>query len=238
MFVLGNPNNFQGHNPDNNPMPGNYLGIVHKGGIIVPILLTLLLSTITFSIERFITLTKAKGTGNVNSFIASVHKDLSAGELDSAVAKCDKQKGSVANVVKSGLLKYKEMITEKTLNRDQKVLAIKQEIEEATGLELPMLEQNLVIVATVVALGTLFGLLGTVTGMIKAFSALASAGASDAVALSSAISEALINTALGIGTSAVSIISYNYFTTKIDKMTYAIDEAGVTIAQSFAAKHN
>ena len=45
------------------------------------------------------------------------------------------------------------------------------------------------------------------------------------------------NTALGISTSALAIISYNYFTTKIDGLTYGIDEAGFSIAQSFAAKH-
>jgi biopolymer transport protein ExbB len=73
--------------------------------------------------------------------------------------------------------------------------------------------------------------------MIKAFSALATAGAPDAVALSNGISEALWNTALGIGTSAVAIIMYNFFTTKIDKLTYGIDEAGFSIAQTFAAKN-
>jgi len=100
-----------------------------------------------------------------------------------------------------------------------------------------MLEKNLVILATFASVATLLGLLGTVLGMIKAFSALATAGAPDAVALSTGISEALINTALGIGTSALAIISYNYFTTKIDGLTYGIDEAGYSIAQSFAAKH-
>jgi biopolymer transport protein ExbB len=82
------------------------------------------------------------------------------------------------------------------------------------------------------------GLLGTVIGMIKAFSALATAGAPDAVQLANGISEALINTALGIGTSALAIIFYNYFTTKIDKLTYSIDEAGVAIVQNFAANYN
>ena len=123
------------------------------------------------------------------------------------------------------------------LEKDQKILAIQKEIEEATSLELPMLEKNLVILATFASVATLMGLLGTVLGMIRAFSAIATAGAPDAVALSTGISEALINTALGIGTSALAIISYNYFTTKIDGLTYGIDEAGFSIAQSFAAKH-
>ena len=73
--------------------------------------------------------------------------------------------------------------------------------------------------------------------MIKAFSALASAGSPDSVALANGISEALINTALGIGNSAIAIIMYNVFTTKIDKITYTIDEAGFSIVQQFASAH-
>lgn len=238
MFVLGNPANFQGNNPDNHPLPGNYLGVVYKGGIIVPILLGLLMIVLTFAIERFITITRARGKGRVNSFVAKVHTKLSNKQLEEAITECDSQRGSVANVVRAGLLKYKEMIPEKGLNRDQKVIAIKQEIEEATSLELPMLEQNLIIVATIASIATLMGLLGTVIGMIKAFAALATAGAPDAIALANGISEALINTALGIATSALAIIAYNYFTTKIDKITYAIDEAGVAIVQNYAANYN
>jgi biopolymer transport protein ExbB len=81
------------------------------------------------------------------------------------------------------------------------------------------------------------GLLGTVLGMIRAFAALANAGAPDAVALASGISEALINTAFGIGTAAIAIVAYNYFTTRIDKITYSIDEAGASIVQTYASKH-
>ncbi len=123
------------------------------------------------------------------------------------------------------------------MDKDQKVSAIQKEVEEATSLELPMLEKNLVILATISSVATLMGLLGTVIGMIKAFAALATAGSPDAVALANGISEALINTALGIGTSAIAIIMYNYFTTKIDGLTYSIDEIGFSLAQTFASKN-
>jgi len=236
-FVMGNPENFQGNNIANNPKPGNYLGIIYKGGIIVPILMTILMMVITFSIERWITITKAKGKGRITAFVIRVYQKLANPDIDAAIEECDNQRGSVANVIKAGLLKYKQMVGVKDLNKDQKIVAIKQEIEEATSLELPILEQNLVILATIAPLATLLGLLGTVLGMIKAFSALATAGAPDAVALSTGISEALINTAFGIGSSALAIISYSYFTTKIDKMTYSIDEAGVAIVQNFASHH-
>ena len=238
LFVMGNPENFQGNNTANLPKPGNYLGTIFKGGVIVPILMTILLMVITFSIERWITLTKAKGKGSISSFVVRVYQKLAGKDLESAVDECDRQRGSVANVIKAGLLKYKEVIGSKDMNKDQKVVAIKQEIEEATSLEMPILEQNLVVLATIAPLATLLGLLGTVLGMIRAFSALATAGAPDAVALATGISEALINTAFGIGSSALAIIFYSYFSNKIDKMTYNIDEAGVAIVQNFISQHN
>jgi biopolymer transport protein ExbB len=123
------------------------------------------------------------------------------------------------------------------MDTEHKVLAIQKEIEEATTLELPTLERNLNILATIASVATLVGLFGTVLGMIRAFAALATAGAPDSTALATGISEALINTALGIGTSALAIIFYNFFTSRIDSMTYRIDEAGYSITQAFAAKH-
>jgi len=234
-FVLGNPANFEGGDPENNPAAGNYLGMVYKGGLIVPILITLLILVITFSIERFITIANASGKGNTNEFIRNMRAMLVAGDFVGANVACDEQRGSVGNVVKSVLHKYDEVSKDSKMEKDQKIVAIQKELEEATSLELPMLEQNLVIIATIASIATLMGLLGTVIGMIRAFSALAHAGAPDSVALAGGISEALINTALGIGTSAVAIIVYNYFTTKIDKLTYTIDEAGFSITQTFAA---
>jgi biopolymer transport protein ExbB len=218
-FVLGSPDHFLGNNPENNPKPGDYLGIVYKGGVIVPILLTMLLCVITFSIERALTISKAKGSKSIETFVRSVRQKLNSNDISGAIAVCDQQKGSVANVVRAGLKKYQEMGAEHTMNTDQRVLAIQKEIEESTALELPMLEKNLVF------------------GMIKAFSALAQAGNPDATALATGISEALINTALGIGTSALAIIAYNFFTSKIDELTYSIDEAGFSIIQTFAAQH-
>ncbi len=236
-YVFGASGNFIGENPENNPKVGNYFGVIYKGGIVVPFLMTQFLIVIVFVIERLLTIGKAKGSGNVDEFIKTVKHALDAGDVSKALAACDKQKGSVANVVKATLKKYQEMETDTTLAKDQKILAIQKEVEEATSLELPMLEKNLVFLATLASVATLVGLLGTVLGMIKAFAALAIAGNPDATALATGISEALINTALGIGTSAVAIVMYNYFTTKIDSLTYRIDEAGVSIAHTFAAKH-
>lgn len=101
-----------------------------------------------------------------------------------------------------------------------------------------MLEKNLTVLSTLASVATLIALLGTVIGMIRSFFALGSGGgAPDASALATGIAEALINTALGIGTSAIAIIMYNIFTSKIDVLTYKIDEIGMSIQQNFAS-HN
>ena len=215
IFLLGNGANFEGGNSENHPI--NVLGTIHKGGIaIVPILIAVLLIIVTFCIERAMTISKAKGKGQVEAFIQKVRKMLANDQLDQAIKECDDQRGSAANVIKSGLEKYRLVENDASMDKESKIVAIQKELEEATSLELPMLSKNLVIISTCASIATLLGLIGTVLGMIKAFSALAQAGAPDATALATGISEALINTAFGISGSAIAIIMYNYFSTKID----------------------
>ena len=236
-YIMGDPNNFIDNNPENQPKPGNYFGMVYHAGIVVPVLLGLFLMVWVFSIERFIVISRASGKGNVGNFVRKIQSLIGGGNIDSAISECDKQKGSVANVIKSGLLKYKDVSANPAIDTEQATLAIQKEIEEATALEMPMLEKNLTILATLVSIGTLCGLLGTVTGMIRAFAALATGGAPDSAALANGISEALVNTATGISTSTIAIIFYNIFTSKIDTLTYSIDEAGFSIVQTYAASH-
>lgn len=244
-FVLGAPANFTTPDPDsshwfwpNHKGPQGSLTKMYEGGIIVPVLIGSFLTVVTFVIERFLTVSKAAGTGSIAEFVRNVQFHLANKDVDKALLACDRQKGSVGNVMKAGLKKYKEMITNTELVTEQKVLNIQKEVEEATALELPMLEKNLVFLSTIASVATLLGLLGTVLGMIKSFSALGDEGGGDAAReLSKGISEALFNTALGIGTSAVAIIMYNVFTTRIDGITYGIDESGFTLTQSFAANY-
>jgi biopolymer transport protein ExbB len=216
--------------------PKDAFHAIYEGGIIVPLLIGLLLMVFTFSIERFLTIQKALGKGNIADFIRKVQYHLANRNVDAALAECDRQRGSVANVMKAGLRRYKEMIDVNEMDTEQKVVAIQKEVEEATALELPMLQKNLVFLSTIVSLGTLVALLGTVLGMIRSFAALGEEGGAGAASnLAVGISEALYNTALGIGTSSIALVMYNIFTTKIDSITYGIDESGFTLTQSFAS---
>ena len=228
--ILGNPNNFdaEGH-----PKAGNFLAIMYKGGFIVPILLGVFLTVLTFAIERFLTIQKASGKGHTEKFVAKIKALIAGHDLDAAIAECDKQKGSLANVVHEGLMKYKFVANDSAMDKEAKVAAIQKAIEEATALELPMLSKNMVIISTCASIGTLVGLIGTVVGMIRAFGALASAGTPDTSALATGISEALVNTLVGILSSALAIIFYNLFSNRVDQLTYAMDEAGFSIIQEF-----
>jgi len=232
-FIMGAGSNFEGGNNEGHPLPGNYLAMVYKGGPIVPVLLGCLLMVIVFSFERYFVISKAAGTGNLDKFMSKIQSDVNSGNITDAIDACDKQKGSVANAIKSALVKYQD-VKKEGFSSEEAAEMIHKEIEEATSLEMPMLEKHMTILSTLVSLGTLAGLLGTVTGMIKAFSALsASGGATDSSALANGISEALINTATGISTSALAIIMYNLFTSKIDTLTYSIDEAGTAIVNTY-----
>jgi biopolymer transport protein ExbB len=213
----------------------NLMGTMYQGGWVVPILISTMLVMISFVIERAATIFKSRGKIGNAEFIKKVQFHLSSKNIDAAMSECDKQAGSVGNVMKAGLKTYKEMATNTTLDTEQKLASIKKEVEETTSLELPMMEKNLVFLATITSAATLLGLFGTVMGMIRAFAAMANAGAPDANALAAGISEALVNTALGIGTSFIAMLAYNFFTTIIDNVTYGIDESGFTLEQSFKA---
>src|SRR5215208_5251250 len=239
-FIMGDPSGFKEPDPaggfwPKHHKPKNGLNGIYEGGIIVPLLIGMLLMVITFSIERLLTISKALGKGSIANFIRKVQYHLANRNVDAALAECDRQRGSVANVMKAGLRRYKEMINVSELDTEQKVISIQKEVEEATALELPMLQKNLVFLSTITSVGTLVALLGTVIGMIRSFSALGESGGGNATALATGISEALYNTALGIGTSALALVMYNIFTTKIDSITYGIDESGFTLTQSFAS---
>ena len=235
-FVMGNPDNFIGG--DRTGHPANLLGTVYKGGFVVGLILTLLFTVICLGFERFFGIKAASGKMNLAKFTAQVKAAVKAQKFDEAKALCDKMQGSVANVVLASINMYQAVENEPNLKKAAKIAKIQQAHEEATQLEMPTLQMNMPMVATIVSLGTLTALFGTVLGMIGSFQALSAGGGADSMALSAGISEALVNTASGILTSWVATVVYNFFSNKIDKLTYALDEIGYTIASTYDSNHN
>src|SRR5690606_31700435 len=117
---------------------------------------------ILFAIERALVLRKASGSGNVDNFVVNVRRLLNQNKVDEAIEECDRQEGSVGNVVREGLTTYKALSHDTTMNKEQKMVALNKSIEEATTLEMPMLEKNMMILSTLGTVATLVALLGTV----------------------------------------------------------------------------
>lgn len=119
-FILGNVSNFAGNDPAGHPL--NLLGTIYKGGVIVPVIQTLLLTVIALSIERWIALRSAFGTGSLAKFVASVKAAVTKGDFAEAQRICDKQRGSVANVVSASIRAYKEMEATSGLKKHRRLL--------------------------------------------------------------------------------------------------------------------
>lgn len=232
-YLLGHPSHFVDNNPLNSPLPGNIPGMIYKGGITVPVLITFFMVVLTFFIERLWTLKKAGGNRNPVEFVSKIKMHISARDIDAAKKECDLQKGSIAGIIRAGLDKYQSLEKHDGMDYDKKSIALQKEFEDAADLEIPVLEKNIIILSTIASIATLTGLLGTVLGMVKAFAALAHTGAPDVLGLATGISEALMSTALGMIISMMAIIFYNYITTRIDHIMYLTAETVQMIDRSF-----
>ncbi len=219
---------YLGHQPKNSIMHN-----VHEGGPLVVALFTLLLMLISFVIERFFSLAKAKGTSSVQVFFKKFIIMIQKGDWDGALAACDKQRGSTANVLRAGVEAFRGVENDPSVDTDKKISAVQSGIEEANALEGPLLERNLIAMSTIASIATMVGLLGTTLGMIRAFAATGNVegGVIDATALATGISEALVNTAGGLVSGILGIFFYNYFVNKVDTFNYVTDEASFETIQ-------
>lgn len=210
---------------------------IHDGGYLVIGLIAMTIMVFTFIFERIFSLRKAQGRGSIAVFLKNVTQEINKGNIEGGIAACDKQRGSCANIIRTGLDKYKQLVHEGDVKGQKEMMSeVQRAIEESMLLEVPLLEKNLVALSTIASIATMWGLLGTVLGMIRSFRAMAKAGSPDAIQLALGISEALINTAGGLIAAITGILAYNFFTTKVDNFTYMIDEASYSIVQSLAEK--
>ncbi|HXG39127.1 MAG TPA: MotA/TolQ/ExbB proton channel family protein [Bacteroidota bacterium] len=197
---------------------------IQDGGYLVILLIALSIMVITFIIERTLSLRKAEGKGSLQKFLKSVVDRVSDGKIKDAIELCQAQQGVCATVLQTALEHYLT-VQKKGYSPEKQIAEVKRMIEEATALETPLLEKNLIALSTIASISTMVGLLGTTLGMIRSFQALATTGAPDAVQLSLGISEALVNTAGGLFAAIISIVAYNVFVNKVDNLTYMLDEA-------------
>lgn len=218
----------------NLPQLGDVGDQMKKGGPLVAMLILLTILETAFIIERILSLRKAQGRGSLPDFLNNVRKRLHTGDVDGAVKLCGLQRGSAANVIRAGLERYQQARAEGA-NKEKIVAETQAAIQEANGLEVPLLERNLIALSTIASIATMVGLLGTVIGMIRSFAALGHTGAVDASKLAIGISEALINTAGGLFIAIAGIVAYNVFVTRVDNFNYMMDEASYEAVQLLAS---
>lgn len=207
---------------------------VYQGGPLVVLLIMILIMLIVFVIERYISLySNAKGKSSVQVFFKKLVTLLQNDDYDGALAACDKQRGTTANVLRAGIERYREVRGQDSLPGEKRIQLTQTAIEEANALEGPLLERNLIALSTIASIATMVGLLGTTVGMIRAFAATGNVegGVIDATALATGISEALINTAGGLLSGILGIFFYNFFVNKVDAFNYTTDEATFEVIQ-------
>ena len=213
---------------------GTLMHTMYEGGPLVVTLIAMLIMLAGFIIERAITLYGgATGKSSVQSFFKRVVTSIQTGDYSGAIAACDKQKGTVANILRAGIERFNVVKDDASMNFEKKIEETQRAIEEANALEVPLLERNLIALSTIASTATMVGLLGTTIGMIRAFAATGdtATGSINAEALAKGISEALVNTAGGLANAIIGIIAYNFFVNKVDAFNYTIDEASYEVIQ-------
>ena len=200
---------------------GTFVKLFRDGGPVMWPLLFFSIAGLVFIIERFIALRKAKI--NVNEFLAKIRKSLIVNRsIKDAIKVCENYRGPVPSIMKAGLLKYGEPKED-----------VEKTIENAALFEMGRLERGLVVLATVANVAPLCGFLGTVTGMMKSFDALAEAGLSNPGLVAIGIKEALTTTAAGLAVAIPVQLAYNYFMTRINKFVRDIETSTNMLLETF-----
>jgi len=200
---------------------GQLVELFQQGGPMMYPLLVASILALTFIVERWWALRRAKV--NVSEFLSKVRKALLVNrDVRAAIKVCEDHKGPVASVVKAALLRYGH-------NKED----IEKSIESAALFESARLERGLMVLSSVANVAPMMGFLGTVTGMIKSFATLATIGLSDPGAVALGISEALITTASGLFIAIPAQLAYNYFMSRINRFLRDIETASNMLMETF-----
>lgn len=189
-----------------------------KGGNFMWWLLAAALLGLVFMIERLWTLNRAHT--NTRKLIGTVITTLRNDGVQAAGEECQKVRGPIAAILYSGLQKA-----------DRGPEAVEKAITTAGTIEMAFLERGLIWISSVSTIAPLIGFLGTVSGMINAFEAIATSDTVNAQLVAAGISEALITTATGLVLAIPTSIAFNYFVSRIDRFVIEMEEASAELVE-------
>ena len=206
-----------------------------KFGIVFWPLLLCSVAALTFIIERLFTFLRSRSKLGTEQFMANITDSLRNDNIMEAVSTCEEAGGPLANVLKAGLLRYSQaQIEEQEITKEE----IQESIQEAGLLEIPELERNIPVISTVAVISPLFGLLGTVMGMINAFTTIALEGTGDPQALAGGISQALLTTAGGLTIAIPCLIFSQVFESWVNKFVLEIEQVSTEIVNQLILGHS
>ena len=175
-----------------------------KGGVIMIPLLILSILAIYIFIERAVVIRKAAREDR--TFMDRIKDYIHEGDIDAALNLCKKTDTPYARLIEKGITR---------LGRPMNDVLVA--IENVGNLEVAKLEKGFPWLATAAAGAPMLGFLGTVTGMVRAFYNMASAGTSaDITTLSGGIYEALVTTVAGLVVGIIALFAYNYLVARVD----------------------
>ena len=199
------------------------LHYLEVGGPILWVLVIISIGAFAVVLERIVFF--ARNEKNVGSNFRDEILSLVANKkLDEAIALCDTKKSCVATAVKKFLQKAPKGIDV----QDYEFI-----LKEVTNQEISPYERRLNLLASVISISPMLGLLGTVTGMIRAFTNISKYGAGDAAIVADGIAEALLTTAAGLMIAIPVIVVYNYLNRRLEKMENEIDDVVTNIINIF-----
>ena len=214
----------------------NQMGIVAKG--VAFVLFFMSMWSVGVAVERIFTYTQARNQSKL--YAPQVAKHLKEGRLKDAIAISSSKNyrySHLAKVVLAGLQEYQfQQESGGSLTREDLMDTVRRSIQRASALTANDLKKGVAALATIGSTAPFVGLLGTVVGVINAFVGIASSGSGGIGAVSAGISEALVETALGLVVAIPAVWIYNYFTTRLEYFNVEMDNSSSELVDYFIKK--
>ncbi len=203
--------------------------LIQKGGPVMYLIMILSVISLGVMIERMYNLNKARIDSQ--KFMDDIINSLKHNKIIEAIEMCNKTHGPIAHIIKAGILKH-----------DRSKPEIKEAIDEAAQLEIPRMEKHLPILATIAHIAPLLGLLGTVSGMIKAFQVIQNKAATMTPVnpgdLAGGIWEALLATLAGLLVAIPTYVAYNYLVNQVDSLAYDMERSATDLVNLLSSRRD
>jgi len=199
------------------------LEFIRQGGVVMYPLLACSVLALGIVFERAVALRRRRIF--VPQLLETVEQLLAEGNLEGVLRVCQRYPGPLANLVRAG-------VESCGLGREE----LREAIVDAGRQEVPELERHLTLLGTIVGVAPLLGLLGTVLGMIDVFRTIAASGVGQAAQLAGGIYEALSTTAVGLSIAVPSLVAYNYFVRRVERLVLELERCALQLVQQLSRK--